>query len=152
MASRKPIKHERNVGSIKRHRSINRGSQRERRSIDGGRREGEAHSRNLAERCGCTWQLYVNPWNVRSDSCNFTASCHHPIYNAHPLFSPPRAFSIALVLSNFPALSSLLLPILPYRYLSDICSSSPSLPFFPPFWGGKTLFTKDNFILELILL
>lgn len=54
---RKPIKHERNVHNIKRHRSsINRGSRVSKgarcRSIDkgGGRREreGEAHSRNLA--------------------------------------------------------------------------------------------------------
>lgn len=91
---RKPIKHERNVRSIKRHRSINResrGSQREPVvSID---RRGEGRGSSFAK-SGWTARLYVAAVreSVRSDSCNFTASCHHPIYNAHPLSSSSRFF------------------------------------------------------------
>lgn len=50
-------------------------------------------SENLREWCACTRHVWA--WNVRSDSCNFTASCHHPIYNALPSFLSAlrRAFS-----------------------------------------------------------
>lgn len=123
MASRKPIKHERNVHNIKRHRSINRGSRVSKgarcRSIDVWRGRGSSFAKSGSERC-CLYvaaresvereirqlQFYriLSPSNLQ---------CPLSTLPLPPLF-PSRLFS-----TNFsPPSSSFLVYSSPYRYSS----------------------------------
>lgn len=134
MASRKPIKHERNVHNIKRHRSINRGSRVSKgarcRSIDGWR--GRERGKLIRE----IWLWTVLPvrgstW-IRGTWDPTVAILPHlvTIQSTMPPLHPPRAFYIALVLHQFlPAL--LLLPriFFPISIFVQI-SSFPFLLFF----------------------
>lgn len=154
---RKPIKHERNVHNIKRHRSsINRGSRVSKgarcRSIDkGGRegREGEAHSRNLALNGvpvrGSTW--IRGTWDptvaILPHLVTIQSTMPHPLST----LLPSRAFSIALVLHQFLPLPPLFPPIL--RHI-DICPNfSPSFSFNEK--KKNKVFTNDNFISRIII-
>lgn len=134
MASRKPIKHERNVHNIKRHRSINRGSRVSKgarcRSIDGwrGRERGklirEIWLWTVLPVRGSTW--IRGTWDPTVAILPHLVTIQSTMPPLHP--PPPRAFSIALVLHQF--LPTLLLLLLLPRIFFPISifvriSSSP---------------------------
>lgn len=136
MAWRKPIKHERNVHNIKRHRSINpksrvKGSAIVDRSTGGGRgkgRGGSSFAKSGSERCvpvrGSTW--------IRGTWDPTVAILPHLVtIQSTMLPSLPLPFSIALVLHQFLLYP---LPSCSSPYLSEF---HPSFSFSSFSFNGK---------------